>query len=148
MNEHKAEPNFPLNNKESSQKVPDLALASMHPENIITQEDIEKWLLDLEKFVKNVPAGRYGIQEVITDDKLDKDNALKRYHEGLRFLSRTDTIAGLRQFASEIVNTFDPQTSLFYFPPESVSANLFYNNLVAIDPNISTYGIAKDTRRS
>lgn len=128
------------------QTKPEVPLAFKHPENIITPQSVDQWLKDLQNFVKIYPNAS-AMKEFMTNEILDINKLRKKYETELRFLSREDSMKGLKEFAEEITGTFSPEDTLFYFPPESSSAGLLYHTLLSLQPQLANYGTTRDSRR-
>jgi len=126
---------------------PPAPLAFGHLENPIHDNDIESWLQDITKFAKIFPEDS-SVKNFIAHGSLDSDLLRQRYQSELRFLSRKDAKIGLNYFADQITQRFSPENTLFYLPPESVSAHLLHQTLLSIKSEIGKYGVAMDSRQA
>jgi len=122
-------------------------LAYHHPENIITDKGVDRWLKDLQVYNSAFPDSKF-LDPFRVNSQLDTEKLKSRYQEELRILSRSDIIQGLQQFGNEISAKYSPQDTLFYFPPESESARLMYATLMTSHPNLAEFGTAMDSHSS
>lgn len=126
----------------------ELDLAVNSPEQPITSEMVERWVADLEKFIRRIAqTSNHVLSEyapVLSNNTFDAHKARDVFERELHYLSREQTIWGLTKFADNILTSFDPASTLFYLPPESVSARLFLENMIALRPELAKFGIALD----
>lgn len=125
---------------------PEPPLAAEYPNSIITVSTVEGWLTHAAQSVaRGEHLTMFG--DFIRNGTLDAEALRLRYTQELRFLPLADMLATLGQFATEILDTFSPNDTLLYFPPESASAYLIYNTLLKLRPEYAQFGYVRDGYR-
>jgi hypothetical protein len=86
----------------------ELPFAYQDPENIITDNSVALWIIELQKREKegtlpDLPKG-VGLPLLMSE--------LVQYYMNLRFLSKTNAVRGLSAIAKDIRQNFDPKNSL------------------------------------
>ncbi|MBP7774743.1 hypothetical protein KA078_03050 [Candidatus Woesebacteria bacterium] len=125
---------------------PEPPLAAEHPHSIITESTVEGWLTHAAQSVARGEHLRM-FGDFIRNGTLDAEALRLRYTQELRFLPLADMLTTLEQFATEILDTFSPDDTLLYFPPESASAYLIYNTMIKLRPEYDQFGYVRDGYR-
>lgn len=125
---------------------PEVPLAYGHPDNPITHEDVENWLTASANFASYYPTNKVFREFMTPQGKLNTEALVQRYRTELCYLSKVDMLAALTTFGQEILDLFDPKRALFYLPPESGSAFLMRDTLIALYPELADFGQAVDSR--
>lgn len=127
--------------RENWQQAKELPLTYQDSENIITDKSLWAWRDSLSYLSRNnllSPdlAGKFEFNIVLLRELLDD------YHR-LRFLNRTNAIAGLHAIADDIHANFDPKETLMLV--ERGSSRFFYN---LISDRLADFGVAVPERNA